>query len=486
MGNEYLVRGRLNRTAKICVDFQDADILVTVNYCPDVEKFSVYNSRDIFFYHPLQRGLNLKRGGKNSFRDIYKEVYSYLFKVIWEDEPSVDISSELKGLHAYLVSVQDQFLSRLDPKLIGKARKFPNYRWNYYRFLKTYDHPHVDQMLVTCPGIISLLTAGEARHLLEPSQIKEIADSIILGEKTQTILEKILNALLNLPEYQKIRFDMWHRLQFSAYKRMKTVKQDWMWLVREASVKVSGNFLLMPPPVFIPKNQKPKGTRELGNWYKRIHATGMMMIPEEFPGVSMNQTKGLILMASQADLKFYRHMLRNKGGLRDFFAITGRVPNGKTNYKTFFADVAVFKQLVRPIAEIEDVQAAFDKVATNRFVHELNWSYQTDGFSIKPLTTIHDYLAESESMSNCMRKLWPEAYAYQKIHYHVQFGKNHYSLSVNLPDFSIEEMRGRKNTEAPTEFVNRVVDVFVEEKAKLIELMRTIKIPEKKVCDEGH
>lgn len=476
----YIVNGRRGIKASISVKFEPSFLYIKLEYSDDPRENKEFHSLKNF-HHPLQRGLNIKKGAANTFRTIYNRIHKNLFKDVWEDSPTVDMAKELRGLHAFLVEMQDKFLETLDPEFVVLSRKFPSHRLHYYRFFKNYDHPHLRQMVVTCPGLISVLVLGIEKNLMKYSRMKQFKMLIIRGAKVRTILEYIFDYLLQDDYNDHTDFDLWRRAKNFSIHRSLEMKANWIWLVQNASALVSGSILLMPPPAFLPKSDMPDKARAKANWYRRIRSFAMMMIPETEPEITQGQLRGLILMASKADGKFLKYSSNKKSHVVRYLTESTRRPNGKTDYRKFFKEAAVNYQAHMNSISLEDVlKVAMESVKTTNEIHSCRWNYSDDEITIKPLVTWDDYQNESKLMVNCTRKLWYEAHLKKCVHFHVSHNEKDYTLEIKLPYVFFEAMKGFKNTDVPEELLGKVQRLIFSKRTEIQDHLKSVgyEIPE--------
>lgn len=461
---QHTVTGRRGIKAKLTAMFSDDQLAIKIMFSDVSDQDRIYTSSAKDFHHPLQRGLNLTKGGNNTFRKIYKHIHQQIFK-IWEDESSIDVGHELRELHRYLVVVQDEFLARLDASLCKLSRRFSTHRWEYYKFFKAHTGPRIRQLVETCPGLVSILVIGKYHKVIPFALDMKLKRDIVKGVSIRSVLKEIFD---HLSQSDNEYFNIWERLRQWAPGRMESVEKDWIWLVTSATPLVSGGMLLMPPPAHLPKSHLPQGSRAKASWYRRLHSFFFMMIPEACLNLTMKQARGFTLMASQADHKFYRYVTGRKSETIEYLQGTGRTPTSKMNYKNFFKEVSDWKRINRhPDGYELEKNKALEEVNETNIVQPSSWEYQDHEIWMRPLITVDDYSNESKLMVNCTRKLWYSAYIKSSIHYHVIYKENHYTLEIKLPQIYMETCKGYKNTEPEKELLIKIDSVLKANRSEI-------------------
>lgn len=465
----YRVKGRRKFAVNLEVDLTGSKLNLNLSFPDNPDENQTYISDSLTFYHPLQRGLNIRHGARNTFRDVYKRVHKNLFHDVWEEHPTVDPATELRSFLDFLEEVQDIFLETLDPDLVKLCRRFSTSRWQHYQFFKTHDHPYVRQLITTCPGLLSALVVAHEKSLLSEGDISKLVKRVKRGEKIKSILEAFFKTLLMNPLNETHHFDLWKvAFHWSKY-RWPQMKEDWIWLVQNATTLSSGYVLLMPPPAYLCKSDLPELSRKRANWYKRIHSLSILMMPETDFEVSPTQLKGLSQMVSKADEKFYQYASRRKSGLVEFLKHTNRCPSGKTSYKSFLKEAAQFRKSRASLDEGDlKKREALEIVKTSNRVQECVWSYEDSEVKIIPIVTWDDFQKESKQMSNCIRKLWYDAYEKRFAYFHVVYKDAHYTMDIELPYVTLSSIKGFKNSEASEDLLTIVEKIVCEERSRII------------------
>ena len=464
----HTVTGKKGYTAEISAIFQGKLLTIDLRFPHEPELDKKFFSYLYSFDHPLQRGLNIRKGALNTFRAIYTRIHRNIFKTIWDENPEVDIGKELKRLLSFLEAIQDKLLAGLNPDYVKLCRKFPSSRMQYYRFLCDHDHPRVREMFQSCPGLISAIVVGKEKDIFKGRHLRYVVRMIRNGAKIRTILDFVFDHLLHDSYKTDHSFSLWQAIHSFCKNRWATIRTDWFWLTERAGYKVSGRVILMPPPAFLPKSHLPSRAVDRGNWYKRIRCFSVMMFPEVQREISTRQMNGFILMASNADKKFYKFFARKKTVAVEYLKHSGRVPRSGTCYRKFFQEAKAHQEIHQVPDEREtDVRECFEVVKRLNKVQDCSWEYQDEKLVMRPLISWEDYLNESRLMSNCMRKLWYDGHKKKVIHFHVVCAGKDYSLEVSLPSIFPSQVKGFKNSEPPKELEEHLIDVITQHRSAI-------------------
>ena len=426
---------------------------------------NILEDSSIRFAHPLQRGLHRTRGGKNSLRTFFYIIINQLFPYLKKEDGSICndyefYSKEYKRLFLFFQNAQNLFIESLDQKHVKKARKFPYCRWDYYKYFKEHSHPRVEQLVTSCPGLISILCITKKEKTISIEEHDQILKMVTEGVPLKIILHRVFDLLYHSEH------EYWKDFRNYSSSRKNSACNDWIWTVLNASTCTGANYLIYPPPVYICKSDLPSKNRARADWIKRTKMFGMMVIPEKSPEIHIEQIKGLILMISKSENNSYKYLNKRRTCLKEFFREKKIYPNSKTNCSHFFRKVQKFhknKKAEEEKLENLEFKLAKSKITENNgVIHDQDFELKVDQVSIRALTTMDDLKNESKKMKNCVKSQWFEAFNKKYIHFHVEIEKTQYTLSINPSTLDILDFKGVKNSEVEDEHIEILGDVYFQ------------------------
>jgi len=401
----------------------------------------------------------LKTGASNSIKRFLISLRSRLFPFVRQGERKTDhyelYTSEIKKLNEFIISAQNLFISTLDQKILLQARRFPYCRWNYYKYLEKFSHHRIEQLLHSCPGLISILCISVKENIISKNDHNHILNLIKNGVALKKILIFLFECLYNS------NYEYWSDFRIHSSSRKEKARTDWIWTLINASSSTGANYLIFPPAFFLCKSDLPKKNRERADWIKRTKMFKLMIVPEETPEIPLNQVKGLILMISKSGNNSYKYMNKKRVMLKEFLIASKKTPNSKTNYVSFFKEVQKFKKDEFHIERSGRNQLLIDakiNIEMNQgriLQHDLYFS--NEQISIKALTHLQDLKEESVKMNNCVKEQWHETYLKIIIFFHVEILRNQYTLSVDPKTKNIIDFKGIKNSSPTAEHTNILI-----------------------------
>ncbi len=449
---------------KVCVTVTAAGLKLSMQLS-NAPEATIANLDTSFNQLGLGPGCNLQRGlhqksASDCFTLLYYRVVRYTYGYIEGLGPldRLGQSHSLRSFATFLKAAKRDFLSSLNSDRAKIARKFPTGRWGIYHWLTVFESERVLQLVETCPALIGIWAIGVDRGIFDPYWMSEIIDCVDRGESLKFLIESTFNLLWNS---ESTRFDCWKELRQHSARTRESIKADWIWIIRAAPAAANPNFLLMPPPVHLPKSTFPRKSRAQAKWLIRPMLMRSSWLPEAH-GVSFEQIQCVLnLFVSKPE--FYNKLsgYRQNWYFTRFLAATNRHPNTATKIDSLLAE---FK---RWITKNRSQNFRILKVLQHfpeTFLHDFNFEYTDETLQIRTLNRYCDLCDEGGKMAHCVANEWLNALKGEVIHLHIDFKGTPYTMAIKRQndEWALRELRGESNAEAPDEIFGSLQKPFVE------------------------
>lgn len=457
----FEVNGLENKCAELTATFFENDrfILKIENTRSDILLNSLMlDNFEPRFYHPLINSFN-KNAGPNSIKGFQNLLKKEFFPLKY-DSPEHIFKGHVefnRNLTVIFKQIQNEFMVRLDPVLLKTARRFSTNRWNIYQFLKSNNHDYIWQLIQSCPGLLSALIASEVIPIypslvpkLNLNERKDLLEMIKQGVRLKEILSHFFEMLYKSDD------PYWSDARSHASYRKAQMKEDWIWLVRNASALVCPFYLLFPPPRVLIKSDLPSCARKIAKWMKLTRYFKMLVLPEMYQEFSPQLIAGLSGAISRSlDLK-WSTIQRCRAGFRKALLDGGSV-HRKTDLRTFMLE-SHQQRIAYNEKEIQMKEETYRQIELNMgemLPHRLEIT--DENFKMRSLSSLPDIKGEGALMENCLGEKWFSQFQRESFYFHLEVLEKHFSLEVNSAGVMVQ-LKLKKNEEPSSQEASFIFD----------------------------
>jgi hypothetical protein len=244
-------------------------------------------------------------------------------------------------------------------RLVEVARPFhPTLQWFVYCAAANDYTGRVAQMATTCPGLLGLASSLRSRE--------SIFRGVVAGQRLRPLLALALESWAMQEDTRQLHLG--RRLLGERLENEPDLIGRQRLLLRRATPAVAPGRLFRAPPLAFAPEDIPADPMANARWFQRMKASALLWPSPHLPERAHD---GLCLLVSrhagQADLEPARPAVwdREMDEVRDYLALTGRVPTRRGNLRELLAASRQWHaERHRPPAPVvpEDVQAMVDRL----------------------------------------------------------------------------------------------------------------------------